>query len=64
MTEASLPPSLPAYNQPQGPKRASVDQAKPLMKMLGRMMSKRIKLPHGKVASQSIKIKDKKVKYW
>lgn len=64
MTEATIPTSLPAYNQPQGPKRASMDQAKPLMKMLGKMMSKRLRMPHPKVSSQSVSIKHKKVKYW
>lgn len=62
MEEAKLPPSLTPYTA--GPPLATADQQKPLMKMLGKMMAKRIRLPHGKTNSQSITIKHKKVKYW
>lgn len=64
MNEATVPPSLPNYSPPKGLARATPEQAKPLMKMLGRMMAKRLKLPHGKVSSQSVTIKHKKCKYW
>lgn len=47
-----------------GPVRATPDQQQPMMKLLGKMMTKRLHLPHGKVSSQTIKIKQKKVKYW
>lgn len=63
MKEAPLP-TLPDYSKPKGPVRATADQQKPLMKMLGKMMTKRMKLPHGKVASQTIKVKHKKCRYW
>lgn len=64
LKEATIPHTLPDYNQPKGPTRATPEQQKPLMKMLGKMMTKRVKLPHGKVSNQSIKIKEKKVKYY
>lgn len=31
---------------------------------MNKMLTKRLKLPHGKVQSQTVKIKEKKVKYW
>jgi hypothetical protein len=64
MNEATLPHSLPDYSHPKGPATITAEQQKPLMKMLGKMMAKRLKLPHGKVASQTIKMKHKKVRYY
>lgn len=58
------PASLPEGMRPQGIARCHPDQQKPLMKILGKMMTKRLHLPHGKISQQSIKIKQKKVKYY
>lgn len=63
MNEKSIP-TLPVY--PHALPMATLAQQKPLLKLMGRMMAKRMRLPRGKakVVSQSVKIKQKKVKYW
>lgn len=64
MNEQKPIPSLPNY--PQGVPVVPLGQQKPMLKLLSRLMAKRMHLPkgRGKVVSQSVKIKQKKIKYW
>lgn len=59
-------PSLPTYTAPRGITVADPKEQAPMMKLVGKMLSKRMprltKNPN--VHSQTIKIKEKKVKYW
>ena len=57
-------PSLPGYPPANSIQVATIDHQKPLMKIMGRMMSARLKMPHSKVISQTVKLKHKKVKFY
>lgn len=58
-------PTLPHYQLPGVPLPDNAKQQAPLMKLMGKMLAKRLpKLSKGKVSPQSVKIKQKKIKYW